>query len=51
MKNTIKKQVNKKLSPTQKMFADAINYDALHKALSDPKKAKQLNAIFNKVRY
>lgn len=49
--NTIKKAVNKNLSKTQKLFAAAIDYDALAKALNDPKAAKELNAIFSKVRY
>lgn len=35
----------------QKMFTDAINYDALEKALNDPKASKELQRIFNKVRY
>lgn len=51
MKNTIKKQVNKNLSQTQKMFANAINYDALNKALSDPRSASEIMNILKKVRY
>ena len=48
--NSIKRKVNKNLSNTQKLFAAAIDYNALNKALSDPKSAKELNAIFSKVR-
>ena len=46
-----KQRVEKNLSPVQKMFADAINYDALNKALSNPKSRKELEKIFSKVRY
>lgn len=51
MNNNIKKQVNKNLSSVQKLFADAIDYNALHRALNDPKAAKELQKIFKKVRY
>ena len=46
MKNNIKKQVNKNLSSVQKSFANAINYDALEKAMSDP----TFIAIVNKIK-
>ena len=34
--NTLKKAVNKNLSSVQKMFANAIDYKALEKAMDDP---------------
>ena len=42
----VKRKVNKKLSDNQKLFASAINYDALNKALNDP----QFIAIIKKIR-
>ena len=36
MRRNTKQRVGKGLSTTQKMFANAINYDALDKALEDP---------------
>lgn len=47
---SIRKRVNKGLSATQKMFASAIDYNALEKALNDPKSRKELESIFKKVR-
>lgn len=35
-KTTLKKRINRGLSPMQKAFANAINYDALQKAMDDP---------------
>lgn len=40
----------KRLSETQQMFMNAIDYKALDKALSDPKSRKELEEIFKKVR-
>lgn len=44
MKYTTNKNINN-------LFKNAINKDALKKALTDPKKAAQLKKIFDKVRY
>lgn len=33
------------------LIKSAINYKALHDALKDPEKAKELKKIFDKVRY
>lgn len=43
--NTIKKRVCKNLSPMQKAFANAINYDALEKAMQDPEFLKIIKKI------
>jgi len=40
-----KNKVNKGLSDMQKLFANAINYDALDKALKDPKVVEILSKI------
>ena len=48
----MKKKKNKNnLSPSQQLFYDAIDWDAFHKALNDPKSAKEIKDILNKMRY
>lgn len=49
-KKQLKKQASRKLSPMQKMFIDAIDFDALHKALSDPVSAAEINAVIKKIK-
>ena len=43
---SLKKGVTKNLTSTQKLFANAIDYDALEKALNDP----EVVAILKKIK-
>lgn len=47
----IRKRVTKGLSPIQKMFANAIDWNALDKAMANPKSRKEITDILKKVRY
>lgn len=48
--NNLKRQVERNLSTTQKDFASAIDYNALHKAMSNPKSRKEIESILKKAR-
>lgn len=45
-----RKQVNKGLSSSQKLFANAIDWNTFDKAMSDPKSRKEIESILKKVR-
>ena len=45
-----RKQVNKGLSSSQKLFANAIDWNAFDKAMSDEKSRKEIESILKKVR-
>lgn len=45
-----KEKVEKGLSDIQKMFANAIDWNAFDKAMANPKSRKEIESIFKKVR-
>ena len=47
---TMKQRVEKGLSNIQKMFASAINYDALEKAMNNPKSRREIERVLAKVK-
>jgi len=46
-----KQRASKGLTPAQRLFADAIDYNALHKAMQNDKSRKEIMAICAKIKY